>query len=175
MGAQVLEVPSVSLTEAQAIAWPAIFAETAAVHVDNVRNRGNEYNPHAKLYVAFGLLISGACYLTASRVRAQVRDDLLKALAATVDVLMLPTSGVQVPRVPETSPGLSIISEDFPIYTPIFNFTGLPAIQVPCGFDRDGLPVGLQIAGKPFDEATICQMAFAYEQARPWHQRHPEL
>jgi Asp-tRNA(Asn)/Glu-tRNA(Gln) amidotransferase A subunit family amidase len=88
---------------------------------------------------------------------------------------MLPTSGVQVPRVPETSPGLSIISEDFPIYTPIFNFTGLPAIQVPSGFDSDGLPVGLQIAGKPFDEATICQVAFAYEQASPWHKRHPEL
>jgi len=74
MGAQIVEVQSVSLTEAQAIAWPAIFAETAAVHVDNVRNRGNDYNPHAKLYVAFGLLVSGACYLMASRVRAQVRD-----------------------------------------------------------------------------------------------------
>jgi aspartyl-tRNA(Asn)/glutamyl-tRNA(Gln) amidotransferase subunit A len=88
---------------------------------------------------------------------------------------MLPTSGTPVPRIPEDSPGLSIVAEDFAIYTPIFNFTGLPAIQVPCGFDRDGLPVGFQIAGKPFDEATICQAAFAYEQATPWHSRHPKL
>jgi aspartyl-tRNA(Asn)/glutamyl-tRNA(Gln) amidotransferase subunit A len=57
----------------------------------------------------------------------------------------------------------------------IFNFTGFPAIQVPCGFDSDGLPVGLQIAGKPFDEATICQVARAYEQATPWHNKHPSL
>ncbi len=175
MGARVIELPSVTFSQAQAIAWPAIFAETAAVHVDNVRNRGNDYNPHAKLYVAFGLLVSGACYLMASRVRAQVRDDLLKALESTVDVLMLPTSGTQVPRVPEDSPGLNIVAEDFAIYTPIFNFTGLPAIQVPCGFDSDGLPVGFQIAGKPFDEATICQVAFAYEQATTWHTQHPKL
>jgi aspartyl-tRNA(Asn)/glutamyl-tRNA(Gln) amidotransferase subunit A len=175
LGAEMVEVPSVTLQQAQAIEWPALFAETAAIHVDNVRNRGNEYNPHAKLYVAFGLLVSGACYLNAARVRAQVRDDLIGALETRVDVLMLPTSGSGVPRVPEASPGLNIISENFAIYTPIFNFTGLPAIQVPCGFDSDGLPVGFQIAGKPFDEATICQVAFAYEQATAWHQQHPVL
>ena len=110
-----------------------------------------------------------------NRVRAQVRDELLSALESTCDVLMLPTSGSPVPRIAEDSPGLSIIADDFAIYTPIFNFTGLPAIQVPCGFDSGGLPVGFQIAGKPFDEATICQAAFAYEQAAPWHTQHPKL
>jgi aspartyl-tRNA(Asn)/glutamyl-tRNA(Gln) amidotransferase subunit A len=175
LGAELIELPSIKLAQAQAIAWPAIFAETAAIHADNVRPRGQDYNPHAKLYVAFGLLVSGACYLLASRVRAQVRDDLLRQLQTEVDVLMLPTSGTQVPRVPEDSPGLSIISEEFPIYTPIFNFTGLPAIQVPCGFDADGLPVGFQIAGKSFDEATVCKVAFAYEQSTPWHTQHPKL
>jgi len=175
IGARIVEVPSIMLAQQQAIEWPAVFAETAAIHVDNVRNRGNEYNPHAKLYVAFGLLVSSACYLMSARVRAQVRDELVSALETTCDVLMLPTSGTPVPRIPEDSPGLSIVAEDFAIYTPIFNFTGLPAIQVPCGFDRDGLPVGFQIAGKPFDEATICQAAFAYEQATPWHSRHPKL
>jgi aspartyl-tRNA(Asn)/glutamyl-tRNA(Gln) amidotransferase subunit A len=175
MGARIIEVPSISLAQQQAIEWPAVFAETAAIHVDNVRNRGNDYNPHAKLYVALGLLINSACYLMTARVRAQVRDELLSALDTACDVLMLPTSGNPVPRIPEDSPGLSIVAEDFAIYTPIFNFTGLPAIQVPCGFDGKGLPVGLQIAGKPFDEATICQVAFAYEQATPWHKLHPKL
>jgi aspartyl-tRNA(Asn)/glutamyl-tRNA(Gln) amidotransferase subunit A len=175
MGAQIVEVPSITLAEQQAIEWPALFAETAAIHVDNIRNRGNEYNSHAKLYVALGLLVNGPCYLMAARVRAQVLDELLNALDTTCDVLMLPTSGTAVPRVLDDSPGLSIVAEDFAIYTPIFNFTGLPAIQVPCGFDKDGLPVGFQIAGKPFDEATICQVAFAYEQVTPWHTRHPKL
>jgi aspartyl-tRNA(Asn)/glutamyl-tRNA(Gln) amidotransferase subunit A len=147
----------------------------APLAVDNVRNRGNDYNPHAKLFVAYGLLVSGAQYLLVQRARAQVRDDLLQALATKVDVLMLPTAGSQVGRVAEESPGLSIVAANFAIYTPIFNFTGLPAIQVPCGFDSDGLPVGLQIAGKPFDEATVCQVAYAYEQSTSWHRQHPKL
>lgn len=175
MGAQVVEVSSITLAEQQAIEWPALFAETAAIHVDNVRNRGDEYNPHAKLFVAFGLLVSSASYLMSARARAQVRDELISALDKTCDVLMLPTSGSPVPRIADDSPGLSIIADGFAIYTPIFNFTGLPAIQVPCGFDSEGLPVGFQIAGKPFDEATICQVAFAYEQVTPWHLQHPKL
>jgi aspartyl-tRNA(Asn)/glutamyl-tRNA(Gln) amidotransferase subunit A len=175
MGAQTVEVPSITLAQAQAIEWPALFAETAAIHVDNVRHRGDDYNPHAKLFVAYGLLVSGACYLMSSRVRAQVRDDLITALETRADVLMLPTAGIQVPRVLEDSPGLGIVSENFAIYTPIFNFTGLPAIQVPCGFDSDHLPVGFQLAGRPFDEATICQVAYAYEQATLWHTHHPDM
>jgi hypothetical protein len=67
MGAQIVEIPSITLAQSQAIEWPALFAETAAIHVDNVRHRGNDYNPHAKLFVAYGLLVSGACYLMSSR------------------------------------------------------------------------------------------------------------
>ena len=115
----------------QAIEWPALFAETAAIHIDDVRHHGAEYNPHAKLFVAYGLLISGACYLMAQRARAQVRDQLLEALARDVDVLILPTVGFPVSPVLDDSPGLSIVAEDFSVYTAIFNFTGFPAIQVP--------------------------------------------
>jgi aspartyl-tRNA(Asn)/glutamyl-tRNA(Gln) amidotransferase subunit A len=175
LGARIVDVPSITLTQMQAIEWPALFAETAAIHVDNVRHHGADYNPHARLFVAYGLLISGACYLMAQRARAQVRDELLTALARDVDVLMLPTVGFPVSPVLDDSPGLSIVAADFSVYTAIFNFTGFPAIQVPCGFDTDGLPVGLQIAGKPFDEATICQVAYAYEQVTPWHDKHPSL
>lgn len=174
LGAEIVDVPSISLGQLQAIEWPILFSDAAAIHVENVRRRGDDYNPHAKLFIAYGLLVSSVHYLQANRVRAQVRDDLLQALEK-VDVLMLPTAGFQVPLVPAESPGLSIVAADFSVYTPIFNFTGLPAIQVPCGFDNDGLPVGLQIAGKPFDEATIIQVAYAYEQATPWHQQHPDL
>jgi aspartyl-tRNA(Asn)/glutamyl-tRNA(Gln) amidotransferase subunit A len=175
LGAKLVNVPSITLTQMQAIEWPALFSECAAIHVDNVRHRGTDYNPHAKLFVAYGLLISSGCYLLAQRVRAQVRDDLLKLLDTEVDVLMLPTAGFPVSPVLAESPGLSIVEADFSVYTPIFNFTGQPAVQVPCGFDSDGLPVGLQIAGKPFDEATILQVAHAYEQATPWHKQHPRL
>ena len=154
------DLTSITLTQMQAIEWPALFAETAAIHVDNVRHHGAEYNPHAKLFVAYGLLISGACYLMAQRARAQVRDDLLRALARDVDVLMLPTVGFPVSPVLDDSPGLSIVAEDFSVYTAVFNFTGFPAIQVPCGFDSDGLPVGLQMVAPPRGEAKLLAGAF---------------
>ncbi len=56
-----------------------------------------------------------------------------------------------------------------------YNLTGLPAISVPCGFDRDGLPIGLQIAGRPFDESTVLRVAHAYERAHEWVNHWPNL
>jgi aspartyl-tRNA(Asn)/glutamyl-tRNA(Gln) amidotransferase subunit A len=175
LGAKIVDVPCITLTQMQAIEFPGLFADCAAVHLDNVRNRGDDYNPHAKLYVAYGLLVSGVYYLLGTRARAQVRNDLMQALETNVDVLMLPTAGIPAGLIPAESPGLNLVVTDFAAYTPIFNFTGLPALQVPCGFNSDSLPVGLQIAGKPFDEATIFQVAYAYEQACAWHKQHPEL
>jgi aspartyl-tRNA(Asn)/glutamyl-tRNA(Gln) amidotransferase subunit A len=55
------------------------------------------------------------------------------------------------------------------------NFTGLPAISVPCGFTRDGLPVGLQLIGRAFDETTLLRIAFSYERANDWRGRHPPI
>jgi aspartyl-tRNA(Asn)/glutamyl-tRNA(Gln) amidotransferase subunit A len=56
-----------------------------------------------------------------------------------------------------------------------FNLLGFPAISVPCGFDGAGLPVGLQLVGRPWEEATVLRAAHAYEQATDWHRRHPVL
>ena len=61
------------------------------------------------------------------------------------------------------------------ILTISVNLAGLPGLSLPCGFDRNGLPIGLQIIGKPFDEATVLRTAYAYEQATDWHQRQPSL
>jgi len=57
----------------------------------------------------------------------------------------------------------------------VFNITGGPALSVPAGFSRSGLPLGIQIAGKPFDEATVYRVAHAYEQASAWSGQHPSL
>ncbi|HEX4645867.1 MAG TPA: amidase family protein, partial [Verrucomicrobiae bacterium] len=54
------------------------------------------------------------------------------------------------------------------------NFTRLPAISIPCGFTRAGLPVGLQLIGRAFDEATLLRIAFSYEREHDWHSRHPQ-
>ncbi len=60
-------------------------------------------------------------------------------------------------------------------FTKVFNLTGSPAVTVPCGFTRAGLPIGLQIAGRPFDEATVLRVAHAYESHTEWHKRRPKI
>jgi Asp-tRNA(Asn)/Glu-tRNA(Gln) amidotransferase A subunit family amidase len=60
-------------------------------------------------------------------------------------------------------------------YTRPFDLNGFPAITVPCGFSREGLPIGLQLAGRPFDEETVLRAAHAFEQATEWHQRRPRM
>ena len=176
LGAEIVKVPCVSLAELDAIHWPTLWADAAAIHLRNVRNRGHEFNPNTRQFIQWGMLISSTYYLLASRCRAQVRDGLLKTLTTDCDVLMLPTAGFQgPPPVAEESPGLNFIGSAFEIYTPIFNLTGLPAIQVPCGFDADGLPVGFQIAARPFDEVTMFQVARAYEQSEQWHTMHADI
>jgi len=61
------------------------------------------------------------------------------------------------------------------IFTIPANLAGIPAISVPCGLDRDGLPIGLQILGKPFDEGTVLRAAYAFEQNTEWHLKRPKL
>ena len=80
---------------------------------------------------------------------------------------MLPTVGFPVSPVLDDSPGLSIVAEDFSVYTAVFNFTGFPAIQVPCGFDSDGLPVGIQIVGPRFEEPLILSVMKIVQQIHP--------
>ena len=96
-----------------------------------------------------------------------------------VDVLITPTTPITAPRI-----GQDIVrcgdSEEPVLHAMIrctapFNATHLPALSVPCGFTPGGLPVGLQIAGRPFDEATVLRVGYAYEQATGWHLRTPVL
>jgi aspartyl-tRNA(Asn)/glutamyl-tRNA(Gln) amidotransferase subunit A len=61
------------------------------------------------------------------------------------------------------------------IYTISANLAGLPALSLPCGFDRQGMPIGMQIIGKRFDELTVLRVAHAYEQATEWHLRKPRM
>ena len=59
--------------------------------------------------------------------------------------------------------------------TVAFNLTGSPALSVPCGFSSEGLPLGLQVVGRAWDEATLLQIGAAYQQATSWHREHPQL
>jgi aspartyl-tRNA(Asn)/glutamyl-tRNA(Gln) amidotransferase subunit A len=109
-------------------------------------------------------------------VRREIRN-----VFSTVDLLITPTQrGVAQPIIPP-QPGAGGGRGDAPppagglVNTAAFDIYGLPTISVPCGFTASGLPIGLQISGNHFSEATVLALAHAYEQATTWHTRRPTL
>ena len=90
----------------------------------------------------------------------------------------MPTSSIPAPLIPERA-GIGSKQEVLDgykgrrSYTSPFNLANTPALSINCGFTSEGLPVGLQIAGRPFDETRLFQVAYAYEQASEWHSRRP--
>lgn len=114
-----------------------------------------------------------AYYLKAQKVRTLVKRDFDEAFKK-VDVIATPTCPETAFRMGEkTDDPLTMYLSD--IFTNSVNLAGVPGISIPCGFTKAGLPVGLQIIGNHFDEASIFQVAHAYEQSTNWHRRRPEL
>jgi aspartyl-tRNA(Asn)/glutamyl-tRNA(Gln) amidotransferase subunit A len=114
-----------------------------------------------------------AYYLKAQRVRTLIRNDFENAFSRA-DVIVTPTSPTTAFKLGEkTQDPLQMYLSD--IYTISVNLAGLPALSLPCGFDRQGMPIGMQIIGKRFDELTVLRVAHAYEQATEWHLRKPRM
>jgi aspartyl-tRNA(Asn)/glutamyl-tRNA(Gln) amidotransferase subunit A len=145
------------------------------------RTREQGFGPEVKRRIILGtyVLSSGyydAYYLRAQKVRELIRQDFVKAFEK-VDALISPTSPVTAFKLGErTADPLQMYLAD--IFTIAANLAGICGISVPCGFSEvDGhrLPIGLQLLGKPLDEARIFQMAHAYEQSTDWHKARPPM
>jgi len=117
--------------------------------------------------------VSTSDYIEARRQVDRARRD-IGAVFATVDLLITPTNEVLPANVEEVRSGKTVVPAP-PRNTFPFNIYGLPSISVPCGFSRTGLPIGIQITGPHWGEAQVLQLAQAYEQNTPWHNRHPAL
>ena len=114
-----------------------------------------------------------AYYLKAQQVRALIKKDFDDAFQR-VDTMITPTAPTTAFKIgAKTQDPLQMYLSD--IYTISVNLAGLPALSLPCGFDPLCLPIGMQIIGKPFDEATILNLAYAYEQSTEWHKKKPVL
>ncbi|MBI4246780.1 MAG: Asp-tRNA(Asn)/Glu-tRNA(Gln) amidotransferase GatCAB subunit A, partial [Candidatus Rokubacteria bacterium] len=136
-----------------------------------VRRRPLDYREGTRMRIYMGALVTGPDLVRAQRLRARLRREIL-ALFERVDALVLPGQGSLAARFEDV-----VTTEVMPPaarYTLPWNLLGLPALVVPCGMSRDGLPIALQIVGRPFDEATVLRIARAYERATDWHARRPD-
>ena len=141
------------------------------------RTRGAGFGAEVKRRVMLGTYALSAGYYDAyygkaQKVRTLVQRDFQKAFER-VDVIVAPTTPSAAFRTGEKEDPLSMYLND--VFTIPVNLAGLPGVSVPAGFTKGGLPVGLQVIGKAFDEAAVLRTAKAYEGATEWHKRKPEL
>jgi aspartyl-tRNA(Asn)/glutamyl-tRNA(Gln) amidotransferase subunit A len=147
-----------------------LVTEAYAVHERGFRERFELYGRPFRERVIRGALWSAADYAQVTRARGRFCRA-MGDLMTQVDVLALPTSVTPAERFDDTE--FSPYSR--PSFTRIFNITGQPSISVPCGFTESGLPIGLLLSGRPFEDATVLQLAHAYEQAHDWFRRRPPM
>ncbi len=143
-----------------------------------VKTRSQGFGEEVKRRIMLGTyaLSAGyydAYYLKAQRVRTLIRGD-FERVFETCEALVTPTSPTPAFRIGErVQDPLTMYLSD--IYTISANLAGIPAISIPCGFTQEGLPVGLQIMGRAFDEATILSLGHAYQGVTDWHKKTPPL
>ena len=127
------------------------------------------------MYATSGRFYMATDYVKAQRLRGQLQRELDTALREA-DVLVCPCDTTLVPKVGEaaTLDGRELMWFEYGTVN-LGNLTGAPALSVPCGFTPDGLPVGLQLFGRAFEEARVLSFGYAYEQTTDWRQRRPPL
>ena len=174
LGASVEEV-SLPLTRHSAVASAVLLAvEPALSHREWIRERLQDYGHDNRISLLGGSIMPAQAYYKAQRLRSLIREEVHAALDK-YDVLVLPTSGRPAQRI-EDDPAITSkqTASRLPyLLTRIFNLASAPAISVPCGFSDQGLPIGLQIGGRPGGEETLLRVAHAYEQSTPWHTMRP--
>ena len=162
-----------------AVSTAILLADVAESLQKLVQQHGPKVGKAIQSRIESGFFVPVTKYIQAQRARALLDKecyDLLKQ----VDILAGPTLPITAPTIGEKE--VQVGDTRMPTvaalvaYTRAHNLTGLPAITVPCGFSASGLPIGLQLAGRAFDEETVLRaVAHAYEQATPWHNRRPSI
>ena len=152
-----------------------IRALTSAYHQPTLRSSPERYGRGTRAFLEAGQLVAAATYLNAQRARELVRQGFRQAFSAC-DVILAPALpatagefGARKVRVNEMEE--DVTSAYIRLSIPA-NLSGLPALSLPCGFQA-GLPLGLQILGRPFDERTVLRVGHAYQRVTDWHRRYP--
>ncbi len=152
--------------------------EASAYHEREIAERPADFQPDVRLLLEQGLFIPATYYIQALRIRAKIFPEILR-LFERFDVIVTPSEPMAAPEIGQRTvtfdEGEESVDSAMVRYLAPFNLTGLPAISVPCGFSASGLPIGMQIIGKAYDESTVLRVAQAYEQLSKWYLRTPEV
>lgn len=180
LGATVDEVSVPLVPLAGAVFMALADSDGAGLHQPWLRARPMDYDQGTRRRLLTASLIPTATYQQAARARALIRAQLRGALVP-YDLLVCPTAHQAAPPI---TTGRAAITTRQDVagrfftrrsYVAPASLAGIPAISIPCGFTRDGLPIGLQLLGRPFDEATLLRAAYAYEHDTEWSRRRPAL
>ena len=174
LGATV-EQASIPLTAHGAVlAQVPLLVEPALNMREWVRNRLQDYGHNNRIGLLTGSIFPAYAYNKAQKLRTMFRNQVHEALER-YDVLVTPTSSVAAQPIVE-DPIITSKDQATPLkylQTRTFNLASAPAVSIPCGLSDEGLPIGLQIGGRPGADQTVLNVAYAYEQATNWHQQRP--
>ena len=175
LGARVEET-SIPLTNHANTISSVLRVEAPTNYRDLIRNRLREINHDNRIAYLTWSLTPALAYYKALKLRALLRQQIIKTLTG-FDVLLMPTMGIAAPKI-EPDPVIDSkenSSRNRAGMTTSFSLASCPAVSINCGFTSNGLPIGLQIGGSPFEEQTVLNVAYAYEQATDWHNRRPPI
>lgn len=177
LGARVHEQPIPALAPLNALRRIVLTVECAALHRELVRSRRADYNPETLARMMPGFALGAVDYLRALRLRTPLLERFVAEVFTACDLLALPTCPVRTPTLAETETGADArfvaLSNAMGSAIGFANYLGLPALSVPMGFDSRGMPVGLQLVGRPFAEALLLRAAHAFETLTGWTSRRP--
>jgi len=178
LGATRVEVDIPDLEICSAMEAHITLAEATSYHEPYLKKQADDYGPGVRTNLEAGRYLLASDYVKSQRARTLLQRNFNEAFKQA-EVIVSPTVPALPPLIGEVlvqSGGQQEnVIDAFLRFNIPYDLTGFPAISLPCGFSASGLPVGLQIAGKAFDEVTILRVASAYEQSTRWHTVHPEL
>jgi aspartyl-tRNA(Asn)/glutamyl-tRNA(Gln) amidotransferase subunit A len=179
LGASVVEVEIENIHGNISAQLTVEAAEPSAYHQRWLREQPNNYGEDVRTLLEMGEMLLATHYIQAQRYRTLLRQEFMEAFKS-VDCFICPTLPFTATRVGEMTVVIENgVEEDMLSaimqFTGVPSLTGLPSLNVPCGFDPDGLPVGMQIIGRPFDETTLFLIGAAFQEATEFHTRVPSL
>jgi aspartyl-tRNA(Asn)/glutamyl-tRNA(Gln) amidotransferase subunit A len=166
------EVSLPHVAEASTAMAAIMLPEALAYHRRWLAERPDDYGEDVRGRLELAALFPAVTYVEAQRLRTLVSEEWRSSVFDRFDLLAVPTTPVPAPPLDDDDLRTTLTLGRF---TGAFNLTGLPAISVPCGFTSGGLPIGLQLVGRWWEEATVLRVAHAYQQATDWHTRTPPL